>query len=143
MKNSLAPTSVYMTAERSLSGERRENEERILKATPPPMQTNFDKYRRSRDPIALEKTQASRAVRYAFSPASTAPATLAFTSSTVSCARRVHRFPVAAAPSKPCFSVPVMYSRVFSPEEGAKSNARSAPTPIPTANVVNLSDQLF
>src|SRR6266852_7619925 len=34
MKNSLAPTSVYMTAEHSPRGERGENEERILKATP-------------------------------------------------------------------------------------------------------------
>jgi len=40
MKNSLAPTSVYMTAEHSLRGEREENEERILKATHS-MQTNF------------------------------------------------------------------------------------------------------
>ena len=41
MKNSLAPTSVYMTAERRLRGEQGENEERILKATPS-MQTNLN-----------------------------------------------------------------------------------------------------
>jgi len=41
MKNSLAPTSVYMTTERRLRGEQGENEERILKAAPS-MQTNLD-----------------------------------------------------------------------------------------------------
>src|SRR5882757_7238869 len=61
-----------------------------------------------------------------------------FTSSTVSCARRVQRFPVDAAPSKPCFNGPVRYSHVSSPEAGAKRIARSAPAPTPTANAVNL-----
>src|SRR6266480_3222062 len=91
------------------------------------------------DRIACRKAQPSLALRYAFPPASTALATLTFTSSTVSRARRVQRFPVDAAPSKPCFNkVPVRYSRVSSPEAGAKSIARRAPAPTPTANAVNL-----
>src|SRR5208282_1165789 len=48
-----------------------------------------------------------------------------------------------AASSIPFFTLLEIKSRVSSPEDGAKSRARSAPTPIPTANVVYLLDHLL
>src|SRR6476646_11084983 len=72
---------------------------------PPLMRANSGNIAGLQHRFSTGKTQASLAVRYASFPASTAPATVALTSSTDACARRVQRFPVEATSSTPFFTV--------------------------------------